>query len=56
MNANGQILIDFRTNGKKMTISQVFDYIKKYQDEHPYEEVYMDGDRFAIVSKARVSA
>lgn len=46
-----KILIDVRTSEK--TLSEVLAFIRDYQAGHPNEEVFLDGDVHAIVSRRR---
>lgn len=48
------ILIDFRTCD--LTLSQVMVRIGELQAEHPEMEIFMDGDRYAIVGRRRCAA
>lgn len=45
------VLIDIRTCD--MTLTQVLSEIARYQAAMPDEEVYMDGDQYAIVHRPR---
>lgn len=45
------IFIDIRTCD--MTLSQVMMEIQRLQSEHPEMEVFMDGDRYAVVGRRR---
>ena len=45
------VYIDIRTCD--LTLSQVMAEIARIQDEHPDEEIFMDGDRYAIVGRRR---
>lgn len=46
--------IDIRTCD--LTLSQVMAEIARIQDEHPDEEIFMDGDLRAIVGRRRCAA
>lgn len=46
------VFIDIRTCD--LTLSQVMSEIRRLQSEHPDMEVFMDGDRYAIVGRRRV--
>lgn len=45
------VYIDIRTCD--LTLSQVMDEIARLQSEHPEEEIFMDGDAYAIVGRRR---
>ena len=47
-------LIDIRTC--ELTLSQVMTEIAKLQSEYPDYEIFMDGDAYAIVARARTNA
>ncbi len=44
-----EILVDIDTD--EYTLGQIMQMVDRYQDEHPDMEVYLDGDRRAIVGK-----
>lgn len=48
------VFIDIRTCD--MTLSEVMRAIPRIQSEHPDMEVFMDGDRYAIVGRRRAVA
>ena len=48
------VYIDIRAS--PLTMGQVVDTMRKLQQEHPDEEIFMDGDLYAIVGRKRVSA
>lgn len=37
----------------ELTLSEVMAWIADYMNKHPEEEVFMDGDAYAIVSRQR---
>lgn len=47
-----KIYIDIKTCD--MTLSEVMAEIQRLIDEHPDEEIFMDGDAYAIVGRKRV--
>jgi hypothetical protein len=46
-----RIFIDFRK--EKLTMMQVMEKVKVLQQENPDYEIFMDGDKFAIVGRRR---
>lgn len=48
------VFIDIRTCD--MTLSEVMARIGELQEEHPEMEIFMDGDRYAIVGRRRCAA
>lgn len=48
------VYIDITTS--PLTMGQVTEAVKKLQQDHPDEEIFMDGDLYAIVGRKRVSA
>lgn len=46
------IYIDIRTSD--LTLSQVMARIVTLQAEHPEQEIFMDGDAYAIVGRRRI--
>ncbi len=46
-----RILIDIRTCD--LTLSQIMSEIARLQAENPDDEIFMDGDRYAIVARRR---
>jgi hypothetical protein len=47
-----RIFIDFRE--ERLTMMQVMERVKVLQQENPDYEIFMDGDRFAIVGRKKV--
>lgn len=45
------ILIDIRTTD--LTLREAMEFIRKYQNEHPNMEVWMDGDLYSVVACKR---
>lgn len=45
------VFIDFRK--EKLTIRQVLQQVKVLQERWPFLEIFMDGDAYAIVGRAR---
>lgn len=45
------VFIDFRK--EKLTIRQVLQQVKILQERWPFLEIFMDGDAYAIVGRAR---
>ena len=54
MTAGLTTYIDFHKS--KMTMAQVLHAVEVIKQNHPDEEIYMDGDTFAIVGKKRAVA
>ncbi len=53
MNQKARIIeISFHEH-KKMTITEVLQFVQKKQQENPDREYFMDGDTYAIVSQER---
>ena len=48
------VYIDIRTSDIRM--GEITDAVRKLRQEHPDEEVFMDGDLYAIVGRKKVSA
>ena len=48
------VYIDIRTSD--LTLSQMMAEIRRLQEEHPDEEIFMDGDEYAIVGRRRCGA
>lgn len=46
------IYIDIRTCN--LTLSQVMAEVARLQAEHPEQEIFMDGDAYAIVGRDRI--
>ena len=46
-----KIYIDIRTCG--LTLGQMMDAVEELIREHPDEEIFMDGDAFAIVGRRK---
>ena len=46
-----QVYIDIRTCD--LTLSQVMARVAELQEEHPDQEIFMDGDVYAIVGRHR---
>jgi hypothetical protein len=46
-----RIFIDFRE--EKLTMMQVMERVRVLQAENPDYEIFMDGDRFAIVGRRK---
>lgn len=46
------VYIDIRTCD--LTLSQMMAEISRLQSEHPDQEIFMDGDAYAIVGRMRV--
>lgn len=46
-----EILIDIKTCD--MTLSQVMRAVARFQAERPEDEIFMDGDLYAIVARPR---
>lgn len=46
------VYIDIRTCD--LTLSQVMAEVARLQSEHPEQEIFMDGDAYAIVGRRRV--
>lgn len=46
------VYIDIRTCD--LTLSQMMAEIARLQSEHPEQEIFMDGDAYAIVGRRRV--
>lgn len=46
-----QVYIDIRTCD--LTLSQVMARVAELQEEHPDQEIFMDGDAYAIVGRHR---
>lgn len=46
-----RILIDIRTC--ELTISQMMEEIERLQKENPDLEIFIDGDRYAVVGRKR---
>lgn len=46
------VYIDIRTCD--LTLSQVMAEVARLQSEHPEQEIFMDGDAYAIVGRHRV--
>ncbi len=44
-----EILVSVDTD--EYTLGQIMQMVNRYQDEHPEMEVYLDGDRRAIVGR-----
>lgn len=44
-----KILIDVRTTD--LTLSQAIAYAEAYARAHPHDEVFLDGDAYAIVAR-----
>ncbi len=44
-----EILVDVDTD--EYTLGQIMQLVNQYQDEHPDMEVFLDGDRRAIVGR-----
>ena len=36
-----------------MTLSEIFQLVERYQSEHPEMDIYLDGDRRAIMGRPR---
>ncbi len=47
-----RIFIDFRE--ERLTMMQVMERVRILQKENPDYEIFMDGDRFAIVGRKKV--
>ena len=48
------VYIDIRAS--PLTMAQVTEAVKKLQQERPDEEIFMNGDLYAIVGRKKVSA
>lgn len=46
------VYIDIRTCD--LTLSQMMSRIAELQEEHPEQEIFMDGDAYAIVGRDRI--
>ena len=44
-----EILLD--VDSDEFTLGQIMQMVNRYQDEHPEMEVFLDGDRRAIVGR-----
>ncbi|MGN0137841.1 MAG: hypothetical protein ACI381_04450 [Candidatus Methanomethylophilaceae archaeon] len=46
-----RILIDIRTC--ELTLAQVMDEVRRFIDMYPDDEIFMDGDAYAIVARPK---
>lgn len=44
-----EVLVDVSSD--EYTLGQIMHMVNRYQDEHPDMEVYLDGDRRAIIGR-----
>ena len=47
------VLIDIATC--ELTLSEVMQHIRQWQAEYPHDEIFMDGDAYAIVRRQVVA-
>lgn len=47
------VLIDIATC--ELTLSEVMEQIRQWQSEYPHDEIFMDGDAYAIVRREVVA-
>lgn len=47
------VLIDIATC--ELTLSEVMEQIRQWQTEYPHDEIFMDGDAYAIVRREVVA-
>ena len=48
------VLLDIRTC--ELTLAEVMQQIRQWQSEYPHDEIFMDGDKYAIVARREVAA
>lgn len=48
------VLLDIRTC--ELTLSEVMQQIRQWQSDMPEAEIFMDGDKYAIVARREVAA
>lgn len=47
-----RVLIDVETSD--LTMAEVMRFVRDYQAAHPDEELFLDGDRYAVMVRQRV--
>ena len=53
MKVKDTVLIDIATC--ELTLSEVMQQIRQWQAEYPQDEIFMDGDKYAIVRRQAVA-
>jgi hypothetical protein len=48
-----KILVKIKKDGSELSLREVLDKIKELQDQNPDEDVFFDGDEYAICARPR---
>ncbi len=51
-----KILVKIKKDGSELSLREVLDKIKELQDQNPDEDVFFDGDEYAICARPRKAA
>ncbi len=46
-----RVIVKIKKDGTELSLREVLDKIKELQDQHPDEDVFFDGDEYAICAR-----